>query len=116
MFDRSQRPFRGLRSPGLPPELRSRVLGAAASAAIVAPPVAGWVDRLWESRLGRWGLALALSGLFAGHLGVSPLAAPQTPAELGVASSWAMEMSVMRALDELPSLVRLLEGGGDAPR
>ncbi|HVS15683.1 MAG TPA: hypothetical protein VMV46_17300 [Thermoanaerobaculia bacterium] len=112
MADRTANPFPGLRRPGLPPELRGRVLEAAARVAAPAPTAVDWVDRLWQSRAGRWSLAATLAALLAGHLAVSRWPSPWDRTGLGSPPPWSAEMSMVGALDEWPALQRLLEGGG----
>jgi hypothetical protein len=121
MADRNDDPFRDLQRPELPVALRRRVLESAARAALAAPGRAGWgasgqtgwVDRLWMSRLARVGLALVLFALLGGHLVVSRSSAPWTAAGTSPAHSFTAAASVVRILEDWPSLEGLFEDVGE---
>jgi hypothetical protein len=59
-------PLAGLRPPQPSPELRTRVLAAAARTGLQEPP--GLIDRLWESGLCSRGWRIAAAVLFAANL------------------------------------------------
>jgi hypothetical protein len=105
-------PFAGLAPPGLPPELRERVL-AVAREALAGPGEPDVWTRIWESRPLRIVWAVAASLLVIANIGISgkrPSGVAVSRHDARVERDMTRELSSLVALPPIDETVRPLVG------